>query len=84
MVLWKMGQSNNWPIYELTKWGRICTKASENHVHKANTQISMDICCVRWVFAVYSMLREMLKHKVSSYTKIEDPDQNGPMPTHGK
>ena len=31
-----------------------------------------------------SMLREMLKHKVSSYTKREDPGQNGRMPTHSE
>ena len=31
-----------------------------------------------------SSLREMLKHKVSSYTKREDPDQNGRMSIHGE
>ena len=32
-------------------------------------QHDLGIYCVRWVFAVCPMLREMLKHKVSSYKK---------------
>ena len=55
-----------------------CAKSEYSDQH------ALGICCVRWVFAVRPMLREMLKHKVSSYKKREDPDQNGRMPTHGE
>ena len=89
-----MGQSNNWTIYELSwpngvlfnskysnKLNRICTKESENHVHKANTQISMPLASV---VSAGSSLCVQFSERGFLVQKREDPDQNGRMPTHGE
>ena len=41
------------------------------------------LLCALGLRCVFHAQRDA-KTQVSSYTKIEDPDQNGPMPTHGE